>query len=59
MMLDDIESVRWTERTHTRQATINGVDISNLPEALGWAEEIADARTERTANIIRDRIAGR
>jgi creatinine amidohydrolase/Fe(II)-dependent formamide hydrolase-like protein len=59
MMLDDIESVRWTERTRTRQASINGVDISNLPEALDWAGQIADARSERTANIIRDRIGGR
>jgi creatinine amidohydrolase len=58
MMLDDIESVRWSERVRTRQATINGVDISNLPEALRWAEEIADARSERTADIIRDRIGG-
>jgi len=57
MMLDDINSVRWAERVATGQATINGVDISDLTEALGWAEEIADARSERTANIIRDRIA--
>ena len=59
MMLDDVSSVRWAERVATRQATINGVDISNLPEALSWAEEIADARSERTAEIIRERIAGR
>jgi creatinine amidohydrolase/Fe(II)-dependent formamide hydrolase-like protein len=59
MMLDDISSVRWAERVATGEATINGVDISNLPEALRWAEEIADSRSERTANIIRDRIAGR
>jgi creatinine amidohydrolase len=59
MMLDDVRSVRWAERVATRQATINGVDISNLPQVLGWAEEIADARSVRTAGIIRDRIAGR
>jgi len=59
MMLDDISSVRWAERVATGQAAINGVDISNLPEALRWAEEIADARSERTATIIRDRIGGR
>ena len=57
MMLDDINSVRWAERVATGQATINGVDISDLTEALGWAEEIADARSERTANTIRDRLA--
>jgi len=59
MMLDDVNSVRWSERVATRQATINGVDISNLPQALGWAEQIADARAERTARVIRERIAGR
>ncbi|MGB1840752.1 MAG: creatininase family protein [Longimicrobiales bacterium] len=56
MMLDDIDSVRWAERVATGQATINGVDISDLTQALTWAEEIADARSERTANIIRERI---
>jgi hypothetical protein len=59
MMLDDVRSVRWLERVATRQAVINGVDISNLTEALAWAEEIASARAERTAAIIRERIGGR
>ncbi|MDH3270213.1 MAG: creatininase family protein [Gemmatimonadota bacterium] len=58
MMLDDISSVRWAERVAAGEAQINGVDISNLPEALRWAEEIADARSERTAKLIRDRIGG-
>jgi hypothetical protein len=58
MMLDDVESVRWSDRVATRQAMINGVDLSDLPEALSWAEQIADARSERTADIIRDRIEG-
>ncbi len=59
MMLDDIDAVRWRERVATGQAVINGVDISNLTRALTWAEEIAAARSERTADIIRERIAGR
>ncbi len=59
MMLDDIESVRWSERVRTGQATIDGVDLSDLPTALGWAQEIADTRAEWTANVIRDRIGGR
>lgn len=59
MMLDDVNSVRWQERVATRQATINGVDISDLNAALAWADEISEARSERTAAIIRDRIAGR
>lgn len=59
MMLDDISSVRWAERVATRQATINGVDISDLPQALQWAEEIADARSRETAAVIQARITGR
>lgn len=58
MMLDDISSVRWAERVATGQATINGVDISDLPTALELAGEIADTRSERTARIIRERIGG-
>ncbi len=59
MMLDDVNAVRWHERVAAGLATINGVDISNLTQALGWAEEISAARSEMTAGIIRDRIAGR
>lgn len=58
MMLDDVNSVRWAERVATGEATINGVDISDLPTALDLAGEIADARSERTARIIRERIGG-
>jgi hypothetical protein len=59
MMLDDVNSVRWAERVATGEAMINGVDISDLNQALQWADEIADARSERTAGIIRDRIESR
>jgi hypothetical protein len=59
MMLDDVRSVRWQERVKTDQAVINGLDISDLSQALGWAEEIATSRSERTAQIIRDRINSR
>jgi len=59
MMLDDVNSVRWAERVATGEAMINGVDLSDLTQSLNWADEIADARSERTANIIRDRISGR
>ena len=47
------------ERVATGEAMINGVDISDLNQALEWADEIADARSERTAGIIRDRIESR
>lgn len=56
MMLDDPNSVRWDARVATGQAVINGVDISDLTKALAWADQIADARSERTAEIIRERI---
>lgn len=59
MMLDDPSSVRWAERVATGQATINGVDISDLSQSLEWAAEIADERSARTARIIEERIAGR
>ena len=59
MMLDDPNSVRWEARVATRQAVINGVSIADLTQSLQWAEEIAAARSEGTANIIKDRIAGR
>ena len=58
MMLDDLDAVRWEERVRARQATINGVDLSDLPRALDWAEAVADARSKRTADIIRARIGG-
>lgn len=59
MMLDDPESVRWAARVATGQAVINGVSIANLTQSLAWAEEVAAARSERTADLIRDRIGGR
>jgi creatinine amidohydrolase/Fe(II)-dependent formamide hydrolase-like protein len=57
MMLTDPTSVRWAERVKTRQATINGVSIENLGQALEWARRVADARTARTAELIKQRIA--
>ena len=59
MMLDDPSSVRWAERVKTGQAVINGVSIADLGRSLQLAHEIAEARTERTANLIRERIQGR
>ena len=59
MMLDDPASVRWADRVATGQAVINGVSIANLTQSLAWAEEVAAARSERTAGLIKDRISGR
>jgi creatinine amidohydrolase/Fe(II)-dependent formamide hydrolase-like protein len=59
MMLTDINSVRWAERVKTDQATINGVSIADLPRTLELAKKIATARSERTAGIIKAKIAAR
>ncbi len=59
MMLDDPSSVRWAERVAAGQAMINGVDISDLGKSLELAREISQVRSERTANLIRERIASR
>lgn len=59
MMLDDPASVRWAERVKTGQAVINGVSIADLGKSLELGREISDARAERTARLIEDRIANR
>ena len=59
MMVADPSSVRWAERVKTRQATINGVSIADLPRSLELGKKIADARSARVAELIKQRIAGR
>ena len=59
MMLDDPASVRWAERVKTGQAVINGVSIADLGKSLELGREISDARAERTARLIEERIANR
>ena len=55
MMLDDPDSVRWAARVQARQATIDGVSIADLGRSLELARQIADTRSEFTANLIRER----
>ena len=59
MMLDDPRSVRWAERVATRQAVINGVSIADLGRSLELGKLVSDARAQRTADVIRERIASR
>ncbi len=59
MMLDDPASVRWAERVKTRQAVIDGVSIADLGASLEVARRISDARAERTARAIEERIGSR
>jgi creatinine amidohydrolase/Fe(II)-dependent formamide hydrolase-like protein len=57
MMLDDPASVRWAARVATDQASIDAVSIADLGASLALAEQVAGARTARTAVLIRERIA--
>ena len=57
MMLTDPNSVRWEARVKANQATINGVDISDLNRSREWARAIVEARATRTVNLIKQAIA--
>jgi creatinine amidohydrolase len=57
MMLTDPRSVRWEERVKAGKATINGVSIENKERALALAQQIVDARAERTVALINKAIA--
>ena len=59
MMLDAPSSVRWAERVKTDQAVINGVSVADLGRALELGKLVSAARAQRTAEVIRDRIADR
>jgi len=59
MMLTDPSSVRWAERVKTDQAVINGFSIADLGRSLELAKLVSDARAERTAEVIKQRIAAR
>jgi len=59
MMLDDPRSVRWADRIATRQAVIDGVSIADLGRSLELARAVSDARSKRTADVIRTRITER
>ena len=58
MLITDTKSVRWEERVKTGQAMINGVSIANLAESLELAEEIVEARADRTVELIKAAISG-
>ena len=58
MLISDTKSVRWEERVKTGQAIINGVSIADLSKSLELAQEIVDARTDRTVDLIKSAISG-
>jgi creatinine amidohydrolase/Fe(II)-dependent formamide hydrolase-like protein len=53
MLLADPASVRWNERVQARQATIDGVSIVNLAQALEWGRKAAEARAATLARLVR------
>lgn len=59
MMLSDPETVRWEQRVKAGKATIDGVDISNKQQALGWGRELLEHRASVTADAIRKAIASK
>ena len=59
MMVDDPASVRWAERVKAGQAKIDGVSIADLSRSLELGKAISEARAERTADVIRQRIGER
>ena len=56
MMAADIRSVRWQERVDAGLATIDGISIADLEQALTLGREISEARAKHTADAIRSRI---
>jgi len=58
MLIEDPSSIRYEERLRTRQAHINGVDISDREWALQMAREIVDYRASVTSDAILRSIAG-
>ena len=58
MLITDAKSVRWEERVKTGQAMINGVSIADLAKSLELAEEIVEARADRTVGLIKSAISG-
>src|SRR5690606_14850804 len=56
MLIEDPSSIRYEERLRTRQAHINGVDISDREWALRMAREIVDFRAAVTSDAIRRAI---
>ncbi len=55
MMLSDLSSVRWRERVRAGLATIDGFSIKDLEASLALGREISEARSQRTARLIRER----
>ena len=56
MMVSDPEQVRFEQRVEAGLASINGVAIFPLEEAIELGKQMIEFRSELTANAIRDSI---
>jgi len=57
MMVTDVESVRYHQRMTADLASINGVDISSLDDAIELGRKMVAVRAAYTADVIRAAIA--
>ncbi len=58
MMVSDPAQVRYAQRVEAGLASINGVPIAPLEDAVSLGEKMIEFRAEFTANAIRQAIAG-
>jgi creatinine amidohydrolase len=57
MMIDDPKSVRLDERIKAKQASINGVSLTDKKKNMEWAREIVAFRTQVTIDAMNKAIA--
>lgn len=59
MMIDDPNSVRLDSRIKAKQATINGVSLTDKKKNMEWAKEIVAFRTQVTIDAMNKAIANK
>jgi creatinine amidohydrolase/Fe(II)-dependent formamide hydrolase-like protein len=59
MMVTDPRSVRYHERVEANLASINGIDIAPMEDAIELGKKMVTFRAGYTANVIRDAIANK
>jgi len=57
MMVSDPNSVRYHERVEANLASINGIDIAPMEEAIELGKKMVDFRAKYTADVIREKMA--
>jgi creatinine amidohydrolase len=59
MFNTDPKSVKYDERVKSKQARIQGVDISDRKKAAAWAKQIVDFRAQHTIDAMNKAIANK